>query len=145
MAAFKVVPTGQPASNQYSDISMTALFSSHVAMLNSERQAIWQRYSAMLVANSFFLAFLDRQQPRFGALIGLLLCAAWAITTCSGYRLFFRQITGMEAFGWLGDPPPVNPIDVSADYVSKGDWIYRMAIFVIALFAVAYVKFLVWG
>jgi hypothetical protein len=124
---------------------MTALFSSHVAMLNSERQAIWQRYSAMLVANSFFLAFLDRQRPGFGAIVGLVLCAAWGITTWSGYRLFFQQITGIEEFEFPGPPPARNPIVVSADYVRGGDWIYRMAFTVVALFAVAYLKLLILG
>jgi hypothetical protein len=63
----------------------------------------------------------------------------------SGYRLFFAQIAGIENFEWPGPPPPINPIAVSAAYVGSGDWIYRMAFIVIALFAAAYLKLLIWS
>jgi hypothetical protein len=142
---YEVQPTGQPGSEQYSDISMTGLFSAHVALLNSERQTIWQRYSALLIANSFILGFLDRQRPAFAAVVGLLLCAAWAIMTWSGFRLFLSEMSAMRKFVWTGLPSGANPIAASFAYRDSGDWIYRMAWCVIALFGVAYVKLLVWG
>jgi hypothetical protein len=142
---YEVQPTGQPASQQYSDISMTGLFNAHVALLNSERQTIWQRYSAMLIANSFILGFLDRQRPVFAALVGILLCAAWAIMTWSGYRLFLLEMAEMRRFVWPGLPSGANPIAPSLAYRDAGDWIYRMAWFVIALFGIAYAKLLILG
>lgn len=142
---YEVQPTGQLASQQYSDICMTGLFSAHVALLNSERQTIWQRYSAMLIANSFILGFLDRQRPVFAALVGILLCAAWAIMTWSGYRLFLLEMAEMRRFVWPGLPSGANPIAPSLAYRDAGDWIYRMAWFVIALFGIAYAKLLILG
>ena len=142
---YRVLPTGQSESNQYTDISMTGLFGSHIAVLNSERQTIWQRYNSMLVANSFFLSFLDRQHPRFGALAGLLLCAAWWITTWSGYRLFSAQIAELAKFEWPMPPKAANPMVVSDEYVRGGDWIRKLAFTVIVLFAVIYLKLLIWG
>ena len=142
---YEVQPTGLTASKQYSDISMTGLFNAHVALLNSERQTIWQRYSAMLIANSFILGFLDRQRPAFAALVGLLLCATWAMLTWSGFRLFFLEMAEMRRFVWPGLAPSANPITPSFAYREAGDWIYRMAWSVIALFGLAYAKLLIWG
>lgn len=140
----EVLPTGNPASGQHSDIALTSLFNSHAAVLNSERQTIRQRYNAMLIANSFILGLLDRQQPRFiGALFGLLLCGAWAVLTWSGFKLFSTQMTEMGKFSWPGFSTRVNPVHVGFAYREEGDWIYRMAWAVIVLFGLAYVWLLI--
>lgn len=142
---YEVQPTGMEASKQYSDISMTNLFNAHVAILNSERMTIWQRYSAMLIANSFILGFLDRHQPvLFVAIFGLFLCLAWAILTWSGFCLFFSKMDEMHKFVWPGLSPGANPIKSGIAYHEDGDWIYRIAWSVIALFALAYAKLLIW-
>ena len=62
---YTVEPTGrekqvdEKTQYHHTDIAITALFGHHVANINSVRQAIWQRYAAMLVANSFFLGFVN--------------------------------------------------------------------------------------
>jgi len=45
-------PTAGSVTSQYSDIALTALFNAHVNIINSERAAIWQRQTAMTLANS---------------------------------------------------------------------------------------------
>lgn len=93
----EVCPTSlQGQTSQYSDIALTGLFSAHVSLISSERQAIWQRFTAMLIANSLIFSFLT-QTRRTGdgrsleaidvtvaVVFGLLLCVAWWGMTVSG-------------------------------------------------------------
>jgi len=46
----EIGPTAQKGE-RYSDISMSILFSAYASAINSERQAVWQRYNTMLFAN----------------------------------------------------------------------------------------------
>lgn len=124
---------------------MTGLFGAQVSVFNSERQAIWQRYNAMLIANSFILAFSGRAQPALWAIVGICLCFAWAILTWSGFRFFFMQMTELQRFKWPGPPEVQNPIEVSFRYRQSRDWIYWMALSVIALFSFAYLYVLIFG
>jgi hypothetical protein len=64
---FLIEGTGQPKTAQLSDISMTGLFNAHVATINSERQAIWQRYNIMVFANSIIFAFSVSEITAYGA------------------------------------------------------------------------------
>ena len=38
---------------QHTDIAQTSLYGTSISVMNSERSAVWQRYSAMLIANTF--------------------------------------------------------------------------------------------
>ena len=49
---YPIQPTAPQVTEQYSDISLTGLFNAHTAIINSERQAIWQRYNVLLLANA---------------------------------------------------------------------------------------------
>lgn len=144
---YDVAPTAQVSpTNQYSDIALMGLFNSHISIINSERQAIWQRYNTMLLGNTIVFGFLAGAQQRttlevcFGTFFGLLLCAAWLVLTVSGWILFTMRVDVAGRFSWPTLDKEANPILTGFRYRSgtKGGWIYRMAVFVIVLFIVGY-------
>jgi hypothetical protein len=89
-----VPQTGSAISTNYSDIAMTNLFISYVHLINSERQAIWQRYQAMLLGNSIILGLVVRtggissHELIAATVLGLALCTAWLVMTKSRWKLF---------------------------------------------------------
>jgi hypothetical protein len=80
--------------SQAVDLVITSLLNAHVAVINADRQALWQRYSAMLLANSVLLGFFTqiqtptRLQVYFASGFGVVLCMAWLVLTVHGFRLF---------------------------------------------------------
>lgn len=145
---YDVHPTGQTsATNQYSDTALTNLFVAHVSLVNSERQAIWQRYSVMLAGNSLLLGFLfgkakaglEPIEMIFAVIFGWTLCVLWGMITSSGYKYFNMLEANASRFVWrLG--PEANPIAIGYKYEkgSLGGWIYYAALGLILSFAVAY-------
>lgn len=63
----------------------------YMAMADSERQTIWARNSAMLVAHTLLLAAITIIEPQclrpFLAVVGLCVCGAWWVMTYVGWRL----------------------------------------------------------
>lgn len=146
---FQIRPTAPQATNQYADIALTGLFSVHAGQINSERQAIWQRYNVMLAANSIVFAFLalgtrSKWELFVGGTFGILLCAAWWILTESGWRLLGMRIERALQFRWLGLDTTVNPFEVSVAYGRGGigGMIYYVAIAVICLFILGHILIL---
>ncbi|OGZ97434.1 MAG: hypothetical protein A3J10_00820 [Candidatus Sungbacteria bacterium RIFCSPLOWO2_02_FULL_54_10] len=144
--SIEVRPTAGQATEQYADIALAGLFNTHVAIVNSERQAIWQRYNVMLVGNAVIFAFLSggmrtKTETALGVLFGLLLCTAWWVITASGWNLLAMRIQRGLQFGWQGLPLDANPFEVSLTYGrgSIGGMIYYVAFSVIALFISGYV------
>lgn len=81
---YEIRPTSprEIEEGRYTDISLSNLFGAHVTQINSVRQAIWARYTAMLIANSVLSAFtssaaLPLPQRLAGPVAGLLLCGVW--------------------------------------------------------------------
>lgn len=146
---FEVRPTAVQATEQYADIALTGLFNAHTAIINSERQAIWQRYNVMLVANAIVFGFLSggtrtKMETVLGVMFGLLLTAAWWILTESGWQLIGMRIGAGLQFQWSQLDPAANPFEISLIYGrgSIGGMIYRVAIAVIVLFVVGYLVIL---
>jgi hypothetical protein len=135
------------------DVVTMNLLDAHISIVNSERQAIWQGYAAMLIANAIVLGVFSREhapttlQMYFVSGFGLALCTAWLVMTISGFTAFFVRLDASKHFSWsqlaaLGEY--ANPLDIDAHWTQRprGRWIFRMAVFVIVLFMLAYAFFL---
>src|SRR5919198_2831306 len=88
------------------DTVIMSLLDAHISIINSERQAIWQTYAAMLVANAIILGIFSREQapttPQvyFASGFGLALCIAWLVSTVSGFTMFFMRLAASSHFSW---------------------------------------------
>jgi hypothetical protein len=129
------------------DIGIASLFHAQIAMLHVEQQALWQRYTAMLVAEAILVgSFGWVQAPTalqvyFAAGLGLALCLAWWVTTVSGYKLYVTRldVTSHFALVYLARfGEHINPIAGSQwRYRRKNGWVLWMALCVIGLFMLA--------
>lgn len=142
---FEVRPTAAQATEQYADIALTGLFNAHTAIINSERQAIWQRYNVMLIANAIVLGFIaggtrTKEEIIAGAFFGFMLCVGWWVITASGWGLLAMRIERALHFQWQGFDPSINPFGISIVYGrgSIGGMIYYVALTVIVLFMFGY-------
>jgi hypothetical protein len=154
---FLIESTGQPKTAQFSDISMTGLFNAHVATINSERQAIWQRYNIMVFANSIIFSLSVSGITEYGtetitgAAVGLVLCAIWWRTFKSGLQLYELWNENAAKFAWQGLDGNVNPYAISKKWRETGRNFERAAggpvyfggVLTIVIFALGYVGLLV--
>ncbi len=143
---YPIQPTAPQVTEQYSDISLTGLFNAHTAIINSERQAIWQRYNVLLLANAVIFGFLSgagrtTTEVLFGMSFGLSFCAVWWIITREGWRLLTTRRDKAAQFIWPALDREANPFEIGIVYERglMGGRIYQMAVTVIALFVVGYV------
>ena len=130
------------------DIGIASLFNTQIAMLHVEQQALWQRYTAMLVAEAILVgSFGWVQAPTalqvyFASGLGLALCLVWLITTVSGYKLCVMRLDVASHFALVylaRFDEHTNPIAGSQwRYRRKNGWILWMALWVIGLFMVAH-------
>jgi hypothetical protein len=130
------------------DIGIASLFNTQIAMLHSEQQALWQRYTAMLIAEAILLgSFGWVQAPTafqvyFASGFGLALCMAWLVTTVSGYKLCAMRLEVASHFALVylaRFDEHINPIDGSQwRYRRKNGLILWMALCVIGLFMLAH-------
>jgi hypothetical protein len=148
----------------HTDIAQVGLYNATVSIVNSERNAVWQRYSAMLIANSIVFGFLAKQsvdQTSFiipGSILGIMLCFFWWLLTEDGWKFFNIYSEQATRFKWpkLGDDD-INLNKVMAEEFnrvtnegrfkfinkfSKGDRIKTLSFAVILLFVVFYTYFL---
>lgn len=147
---FAIGPTAQKGEH-YSDISMSILFSAYASVINSERQAVWQRYNTMLFANSVFLGFLlggDAQalpDIAVGSIFGLLVSIVWLLSFESGMVLFVRLNATAARFSWEGLERERNPFVLTEVWRgnTKRRWIYRGGLFTILVFIAGYLVLLV--
>jgi hypothetical protein len=139
-------------------LTVASLLNAHIATINSERQALWLRFTAMLLANALLYGFsLQLQAPTtlqaaFVAGFGWALCLAWLVLTVSSFRLFSLQIDAASQFA----QPQLEGIDEYANPVNllwhlnpmiigihrrvarRPRWQLRAMVFVIVLFMLAY-------
>src|SRR5437868_13752607 len=98
-----VVPTGPVVETEiHSDTSLTLLYTCYIQLINSERQAIWQRFTAMILANSFIITFLLRDTFQGVAFAisgcGLAISTMWLVMTVRAWIHFFRLYKAAQAF-----------------------------------------------
>ena len=130
------------------DIGSGSLFEAHIAMIQLEQQGLWQRYTAMLIAEAIILgSFGWVQAPTalqvyFISGFGLALCTAWFVSTVSGYRLLVMRLDAASQFAWAYltiHDEYANPLSgIKRRYGHKGGWIVGMALCVIGLFMLAH-------
>ena len=154
---FLIESTGQPKTAQFSDISMTGLFNAHVATINSERQAIWQRYNIMVFANSIIFSLSVSGITDYGtetitgAAVGLVLCLIWWRTFKSGLQLYELWNENAAKFAWQGLDESINPYSISEKWRKekrggergKGDFVSFGGLLTIVIFGLGYVGLLV--
>ena len=146
----RIGPTAQKGEH-YSDISMSILFSSYASVINSERQATWQRYNTMLFANSVIAGFLlggsavSLSDTAMGSAFGLFLSILWLLSFESGMSLFVQLNTTAARFTWEGLERERNPFVVGEIWRgnTRRRWIYRGALSTILMFIVGYVVLLI--
>ena len=135
-------------TRKHTDIALTGLFSAHVALVNSERAAIWRRYNVMLLANSLIIGFLVREANSgfeiiTAVLFGLVLCVAWWFISTEGWKVFDMYSDAGRRFYWTNldtkDDSETNPLNIEYEKVWKGGWIKVIALGVIAWFGIMYV------
>jgi hypothetical protein len=135
------------------DVVIMSLFYAHISIINSERQAIWQGYAAMLVANAIILGVFSREQALTTLQMysvsgfGLALCMAWLVLTTSGFRTLFMRLDASRHSSWsqvAALDEYANPFNVDAHWAQmpRGRWMFGTAVFVIVLFMLAYVLLL---
>jgi len=151
---------------KHTDIAQASLFNAVVAIVNSERTAVWQRYSAMLIANSIVFGFIVRQEPGqawfviTGCVLGLFLCSVWWILTEDSWRYFLLFSDIARRFCWPQVCEDVNPNKVMFDEFNRlasegrfifinrfngGDRIKTLALGVILLFIICYSLFIIFS
>jgi hypothetical protein len=148
---------GTTKTAQFSDISMTGLFNAHVATINSERQAIWQRYNIMFFANSIIFAFSVSEITAYGAetitgaVVGLVLCVIWWRMFKSGLELYELWNENAAKFLWQGLDESANPYSISERWrkerrgveKGKGGLVSFGGVLTIVIFGLGYVGLLV--
>jgi hypothetical protein len=143
---------------EYTNMTIASLLNTHIATINSERQALWLGFTAMLLANALLYGFsLQLQAPTtlqaaFVAGFGWALCMAWLVLTISGFRLFSLQLDAasrfarrqLEGIDEYANPVNLllhsNPMIISVQWrvPRRPHWQFRAMVFVIVLFMLAY-------
>jgi hypothetical protein len=140
------VPGGD--SSQAIDLVLTTLLHAHISVTNAERQALWQYYSGMLLANAILLGFFaqlqtpTRLQVYFASGFGWALCLAWLVVIVSGWRRFLWRLEMSRTFLWArfnAIDEDANPLNIDFHWPGpRGGWMFAMAVAIIGLFMLAY-------
>jgi hypothetical protein len=141
----------QPRSHEEGkEAGAVAALKIYVDLINSERQAIWARTAAMLVANSFILNAIRFQpgkveaagvglNPFFGY-AGLFLCLLWGIMTWHGWTYFHKCIVEGSR---LPVDPCYNPLTKIKVIDRRSDTIFICTMLAVVTFVAMYVVTLV--
>jgi hypothetical protein len=136
------MPTCEPA-----DLADKAtLFQAYVDLINSERETIWARHNALLVANSLIVGALALSPQAFAtsrwaaiAVIGagLLISMAWLLITIHGWLVMRRHAEIASTFADKHFKHLPNPF-ADLTYRRAGTWIHGLALTVIGTFILIY-------
>lgn len=128
------------------DVKVT-IFNSLVSLRNYEVAAIWQRYSAMLLANSIVIFSISSDSPIDGTwscIFGILICILWGMLTCSGWWILDNNITNEHKYAESAFDEKDYALMHKRSYLWHGiDIIKWMALSVIVLFISFYVIILI--
>lgn len=135
------------AKREPADLSDKAtLFQAYVDLINSERETIWARHNALLVANSLIVGALALSPTAFAtsrwatiAVIGagLLISSAWFLITIQGWLVMRRHSETANAFTAEHFKHLPNPF-AEVIYHRSGIWIHVLTLAVIATFIFIY-------
>jgi hypothetical protein len=122
------------------------LFQAYVDLINSERETIWARHNALLVANSLIVGALALTPSAFGtsrwqtiALIGagLLISTVWLLITVYGWAVMRRHAEIASAFTTEHFKHLPNPF-AEIIYHRSGARVHFLALVVIGTFIFIY-------
>jgi len=123
-----------------------AVFQAYVDLINSERETVWARHNALLVANSLIVGALAISPAalwsnKWAAVAmlgaGLFISFAWFLITIKGWTVMKRhvEIAGRFAASCFKDLP--NPFAETL-YNEAQTTIYRLVLLVIGIVALMY-------
>jgi hypothetical protein len=139
-------------------LTIASLLNAHIATINSERQGLWLRFTAMLLANALLFGFfLQLQAPTtlqalLAAGFGWALCMTWLILTISSFDLLILQLEAAGTFAKLElatISKYANPVNIELDAepfligfelrrARRNQWQFLTTVFIIVLFMLAY-------
>jgi hypothetical protein len=135
------------SSREPADLADKAtLFQAYVDLINSERETIWARHNALLVANSLIVGattissaeFWSNRWTAAGLLgAGILISTAWFLITIQGWTVMRRHAEMASAFAETHLKHLPNPFADIA-YRRSGKWIHVLALVVVATFVAIY-------
>jgi hypothetical protein len=141
----------QKDGEKHTDVAATAVYNTIVSVANVEAQVVWQRYNAILIANSVILYAVNsavmEPHPKTKAwldAIGLLLCVCWGMLTWEGWRFWNTYSTMAARFRWPKLDTDVNVFEVMYDrFENRGRIIQVAAFAIIFLFCMIYLLLLI--
>ena len=123
-----------------------AVFQAYIDLINSERETIWARHNALLVANSLIIGALAISpaalwENKWAALAmigaGLLISAAWLGITLQGWSALKRHADLAEKFASACFKHLPNALDETlCDHAQTN--IHHLVLLVIAVFMLMY-------
>jgi len=134
------------AERSTSTIDASTLFQAYVDLINSERETIWARHNALLVANSLIVGALAISpaalwQNKWAALsllgAGLLISAVWLLITAHGWAVPRQHMDMAGDFAEANFPHWPNPFGEAAARRS-GLWVHGLALTLVCVFLLIY-------
>ena len=121
-----------------------AVFQAYTDLINSERETLWARHNALLLANSLIIGALAISptalwEKKWEALAmlsaGLIISAAWIGIAVHGWRAMRRHVEVAGSFASSCFKHLPNPF---AEAISAQAVLHRLVLLVIAVFIVMY-------
>jgi hypothetical protein len=134
------------AEKPASDADASTLFQAYVDLINSERETIWARHNALLVANSLIVGALAISpaalwQNKWAALsllgAGFLISAVWLLITAHGWAVLRQHMDMAGSFAEENFPHWPNPFG-KASALRSGLWIHGLALTMVCMFLLIY-------
>lgn len=140
----EIQPTGP--NERYTDISLASIFATHIGAINSLRQAMWQIFAAMVVANAFPLSFLAAKviQGKGAVAIGfagMALCLLWYNLNHHSWEIFWLRLEDVRRYSWPAFSQQLNPFVLEEEVKAgkrPGDPIYKTTRIVIFTYIFLY-------
>ena len=130
--------------NSTSSSDEIATFEVYASLINSERETLWARHNALLLANSLIIGALAISpaalwQNTWGALTmlgaGLIISAAWAGIAMTGWSILWRHADLASTFASESFKHLPNPFGTSKREESR---LHLLVMLVIAVFVFMY-------
>jgi hypothetical protein len=121
-----------------------AIFEVYASLINSERETLWARHNALLLANSLIIGALAISpatlwQSKWGALAmlcaGLIISAAWAGIAITSWSILWRHADVASTFASQSFKHLPNPFGGSQREEAR---LHHLVLLVIAVFVFMY-------
>jgi hypothetical protein len=122
-----------------------AIFQVYAGLINSERETLWARHNALLLANSLIIGALAISpaalwQSRWGAIAmltaGVVISGAWVRIAIEGWRILRRHVDLASTFASDCFKHLPNPFGQS---IRAETSLHHMVLLVIAVFVFMYI------